>query len=143
MTNLLAVALVAGLWLAIKALWCPPWMEWVADRLTRMEFPDDGDQPGSTEYGPGEADQPAIEWELHTQQFIRRRLDALVEELERLDSEPDIFAKAFHTMVARSAHDALLADASRLAHQPPRWAGQTLDVELIRPSTGRREELEL
>jgi hypothetical protein len=93
--------------------------------------------------GPGEADETTVEWGLFSWQFIRRRLDALSEELERLDRDPDVFAKAFHTMVARSAYEALLADASRLADQPRRYAGQTLDVEFVGPSTGMREVLEL
>jgi hypothetical protein len=84
-----------------------------------------------------------VVWGLFTSPFIRRRLDVLAEELERLDRDPDIFAKAFHTMAARGAYEALLADASRLADQPGRYAGPTLDLELAGPSTGLYEELEL
>jgi hypothetical protein len=88
------------------------------------------------------ADQLTVEWGPGTQSFLQRRLDALAEELQRLDRDPDIFAKAFHVMVARSAHEALLVDASRLADRP-RYAAQLFDVELLSPSTGPREELEL
>jgi len=44
--------------------------------------------------------------------------------------------------VARAAHEALLVDASRIADQP-RYADQLFDVDLLGPSTGPREELEL
>jgi hypothetical protein len=144
MELLFAVLAMAGLFLAINASWFPPsWLGWVADRVTGLKLADDGERPRGAEDGPGEADETTVEWGLLARPFIRRRLDALAEELERLDRDPDVFAKAFHTMVARSAHDALLADASRLAHQPPRYASQTFDVELMGPSTGFSEELEL
>jgi hypothetical protein len=144
MVTVFAVALVAGLLVAVTVLWSPPsWLGRVADRGTRFTPPEDGEQPDGAADGPGEAAVEAIEWGLLTQAFLRRRLAALVQEMERLDRDPDVFAKAFHLMVARSAHDALLADVSRLAAQPQRGTGQTLYVELAVSSTGPREELEL
>ena len=142
MTNLLAVALMAGLWLAVKALWSPPsWLGWLAERVAPP--PDDGEEDAAADDWPGEADKTTVEWGLLSQPFLQRRLDALADELERLDRDPDVFAKAFHTAVARSAHQALLADASRLVDQPPVYSGQPFRFELARPTTGPREELEL
>lgn len=138
MANLFAVVLVVGLWLAIEVLW-PGWVSDTVTRSTSGEGEDEADAGSEAD----EADRSPIEWELLSQQFIRRRLDALVEELERLDRDPDCFAKAFHTMVARSAHDALLAEASRVPDQPPQHAGQTPSFRLVAASAGRREELEL
>jgi hypothetical protein len=88
-------------------------------------------------------DDSVVEWELFSLPFVRRRLAALAEELERLDRDPDVFAKAFHTMVARSAYEALSADASRLAEQARRHPGPTFDVELVGSSQGVGEVLEL
>jgi hypothetical protein len=90
-----------------------------------------------------EDDDTAGEWELFSLPFVRRRLAALAEELERLDRDPDVFAKAFHTMVARSAYEALSADASRLAEQARRHTGPTFDVERVGSSQELREVLEL
>jgi histone H3/H4 len=92
---------------------------------------------------PVEDDDTTVEWQLFSLPFVRRRLAALAEELERLDRDPDVFAKAFHTMVARSAYETLSADASRLAEQARRHTGRTLDVELAGPSQGVGEVLEL
>jgi hypothetical protein len=145
MQNLLALALLAGLCLAIRVLSVPPsWLGSVADRVTRPRTAEDGGRPTSGDgYRYHEADPTTVESGLLAQPFIRSRLDALVEELERLDRDPDVFAKAFHLMAARSAREALLADASRLATQPRRSAGSTFDVEVLGSSTGTREELEL
>ena len=133
MRGLLAVAVISGLCLAM--LLRPAWVAWVAERVPRLMRADDGSSSAATEDG---ADHIG----LLPQPYVRRRLDALVEELERLDSDPDVFARAFHTMVARSAREALLADESRLARQPRSPASSAFDVELPR-STGWREELEL
>jgi len=138
MLLLCAVTLTAGLFFAVRALRSPPsWWRRLADGVLGLMSSDGGEHPG-----PGGADQITIEWGPLTRPFLQRRLDALADELERLDRDPDIFAKAFHVMVVRAAHEALLADASRLADQP-RYAGQMFDVELMSPSTGSREELEL
>ena len=139
MESLFAVALMAGFVVAIKVLRLPlSWPGRVPEAgVTPHKLPHGGEQEG-----PGGADEMTVEWGLLAEPFIRRRLDALVEELERLDRSTDTFAKAFHTTVARSAYEALLADASRLAGQP-RHAGALCDFQLTEPSAGSREELEL
>ena len=124
MEILFTVTVSAGLFLAADAFW-----RRFADKVAAD--------------GPGDADETTVEWALFSLPFIRRRLAALAEELDRLDHDPDVFAKAFHTKVARSAYEELLAEASRLATQPPRHAGQTLDVEIAGTSTRTREVLEL
>jgi len=116
MDVLLVVGLSAGLFLALEL------------RLGRRTEPDAADTP--------------VEWELFSPAFVRRRLAALAEELERLDRDPDAFAKAFHTMAARAAYEALLVDASRLADRPPP-VGAVLDAEPEVAERGIREVLEL
>jgi hypothetical protein len=137
MQLLVAIAMTAGLCLAIRLLWePPPWLGWVADRLAPLMVADDVEQPGAAGI--------TVEPGLLSRPFIERRLDALVEELERLDQDPDVFAKAFHTHVVRSAQHALLADASRLSDQPRSSTSQTFDVEVAgRWTTAPAEELEL
>jgi hypothetical protein len=90
-----------------------------------------------------EAESAAVEWWLSSPEFVRRRLAALAEELERLDRDPDVFAKAFHTMAARAAYETLLADASRLADRPRPQAGAVLEDEPFGTARGVREMLEL
>jgi len=127
MEILLTLAVSAALFLAMEVLWRS--RSWSASSA------------GSA--ATAEDDDTAVEWELFSLPFVRRRLAALAEELERLDRDPDVFAKAFHTMVARSAYEALSADASRLAEQARRRTGRTLDVELVGQSHGVGEVLEL
>jgi hypothetical protein len=93
--------------------------------------------------GDGSGDSGGQEWAALTRPYIRGRLDALAAELERLDRDPDVFAKAFHTMAARSALESLLADLSRLADRPARPAGPRFEVEAAGTSTGSLEALEL
>ena len=83
------------------------------------------------------------EWGLFSAAFIRRRLAALADELDRLDHDPLVFAKAHHTMAARSAYDALMADASRLTELPRAQAGAILDAEPVVGARDVREVLEL
>jgi hypothetical protein len=144
MRNLSAVVLLAGLCVAMGLLWFPSsWLGWLADRVTRLMFSDAGEQPGTAGDRSGEADRNTLEWESLTRPYIRGRLDALAQELERLDRDPDVFARAFHTMAARSAREALLADASRLADRPAAYAGHRFEIEAAGTSTGPIEELEL
>jgi hypothetical protein len=141
MGSLSAVVLLAGLCVALGLLWFPSsWLRWFADRVTQLTISDVGRQPGTDGI---EAEQTTPEWDLLTRPYIRGRLDALTQELERLDRDPDVFAKAFHTMVARSAREALLADASRLLDRPSRYAGQRFEIEVAGTSAGPLEELEL
>jgi hypothetical protein len=142
MRYLFAVTLVPALCLAIGVLWLPPsWRGSLADTVTT--FADDGERPRGAGTEPGQADQTIVGEGLLTRPYISGRLDVLAQELERLDRDPEIYARAFHSMVARSALEALLADASRLADRPARCAGQTFDVEMAGTPAARREELEL
>jgi hypothetical protein len=127
MEILLTLAVAAVLFLTIEVLWRS--RSW------------SGRSAGAA--APAEDDDAAVEWELFSLPFVRRRLAALAEELERLDRDPDVFAKAFHTMVARSAYEALSADASRLAEEARRRTGPTFDVERVGPSQRVGEVLEL
>ena len=134
-----AVLVLTGLVCAVRALPCPPsWSDRLADRVSRLTSSGDVDQSGPD----GAGDQITVDLGPLSRQEVERRLDALAEELERLDRDPEIFARAFHVMVVRAAHEALLVDAARLADQP-RFTDQLFAVELMAPSTGPREELEL
>jgi hypothetical protein len=144
MRSLFAVTVMAGLTLAIGVLWVSPsGLDWFRDSASRWRFSHADDPRGRAEGGTGDADGTTVEWELLSRPYLQRRLDALTQELQRLDRDPDVFAKAFHTMVARSAHQALLAEASRLAARPPRRADPTFEVEVAGTSTGPQEELQL
>ena len=105
---------------------------WIAEALWRRTPP-----------VPDDAGGAIVDYALFSATFIRRRLDALAAELERLDGDPDVFAKAFHTTVARSAYQELLAEASRLVDQPRANPGQTLDVDIVGPGRNTREVIEL
>jgi hypothetical protein len=141
---LFAVALMAALLLPIDLLRLrPSWLTQVADRGGQLELVGDGGRPEEVADRSSAAVDMSIEPGLFGRAVIQRRLDALARELERLDRDPDIFAKAFHTTVARSAYQALLIDAATLEDQPWPLVGKSLDLELVGPSTARWEELEL
>jgi hypothetical protein len=94
----------------------------------------------------GAGDEIAGGSEFLTLAEIQRRLRALSDELDRLDQDPHIIARAFHTFVARSAYEALLAAASSRtsdsgAHDS-QAAGPTFELELARSYTAAREVLE-
>jgi hypothetical protein len=89
------------------------------------------------------ADVPAVESVLFSAAFLRRRLAALTEELDRLDHDPDVFARAFHTKAARAAHDALMAEVSRLADVPRPRAGAVVEAEPAIGPRAAREVLDL
>jgi hypothetical protein len=93
--------------------------------------------------GTEAGDVTPVECGLFSAAFVRWRLAALAEELERLDRDPDAFAKAFHTTAARTAYEALLADAARLADRPPPPSGAVLDAEPVAAAHGVREVIEL
>ena len=115
MEILLTLAVSAVIFAAMEALWRSRfWSGWSAGAAAAVED-----------------DDTAMEWQLFSLPFVRRRLAALAEELERLDRDPDVFAKAFHTTVARSAYETLSADASRLAEQARLHTGRAHDVELV------------
>jgi hypothetical protein len=81
--------------------------------------------------------------------FVRNRLDVLAAELERLDNDPEIFAKAFRTHAARSAYQDLLVDAARLG-EASRFVGVSplsdvtmVEVEMAVSASPCREELDI
>jgi hypothetical protein len=70
---------------------------------------------------PGAAATPLVVDDLDDQagglfdrEFIQWRLDVLADELARIDVDPGVMARGFRTTVARSAYEALLADAAAL-----------------------------
>ena len=93
---LLAVTVVVGVVLAIDLSWFP-------DAGAREPLTVDGERAADS------GDLRGLDEGLSSAESVLRRLDALAEELDRLDHDPDVFARAFHTRVARGAHDALLA----------------------------------
>jgi hypothetical protein len=72
---------------------------------------------------------------LFDREFVQWRLMVLADELARIDADPGVMARGFRTTVARSAYEALLADAAALrdhgpggpAHDGPR----ELEFELL------------
>ncbi len=83
------------------------------------------------------AEAAVVDWDVFALPFLRHRLHVVADELERLDHDPTVFARAFRTVVARSAYEALLADVSRLTAVP------TLELQPAGPPAPLREELEL
>lgn len=142
----LTLAILALLLVAAELVLSPPsWLARLAASARRRLSGND-DQPELASLGAdlGENAVTTVEWGLFPRQFIQHRLQALAAELDLLDRDPDVFARAFHTIAARSAYDALLDDAARLSAPPPARAGSRLSVGGLSPSsTGSREELEL
>jgi hypothetical protein len=68
---------------------------------------------------------------------VHRRLALLAAELDRLDRDRTIFARAFRTRVAQIAYAALLEDAERLT------AAMTFEVGVCGPASPLREELDV
>ena len=124
--EIFSLVLAAAVLVGLELLWSSPTAE-------SMEAIDLGEPDRGIELA-GESDLFQLE-------FVQHRLHALSDELDRLDRDPDVFAKAFHTLVARSAYQALLADASRLAYRSPAVPGP-VDVDLAWSST-QQEVLEL
>ena len=56
---------------------------------------------------------------LLTMDEVRRRMASLSAEMTRLDRDPRIIARGFHSLVAQAAYAALLADEARLRELPP------------------------
>jgi hypothetical protein len=86
--------------------------------------------PAAGRVAPPEADpEPGL---LLTPEFVQRRLDALTAELDRLDDDPGVMARGFRTTVARSAIEALRADAAALRadRRSAAGPGAPADVEL-------------
>lgn len=128
MELLLPLALLVGCFVGLELLLVPP------DRLRRA----------APELGRPRPDADGSE--LFSLAFVQRRIRSLADELDRLDRDRTIFARAFRTHVAQDAYRHLLDDASRLA------TARTLDLDgpvLAEPvgaaSSGSRfrEELDL
>jgi hypothetical protein len=64
---------------------------------------------------------------LFSREFIQWRLDVLADELASIDHDPGVMARGFRTTVARSAYEALLADAAALPQ--PAYAGGPGEIE--------------
>src|SRR3954464_6571347 len=101
MTILLVVALLVGLLLPLELLGLPPSWRGRPAVPGRTPEPDGEDVlPAPAEDERSASDGMTAQWGLFTQEFVRGRLHALEEELARLDREPDVFARAFHTLAA-------------------------------------------
>jgi hypothetical protein len=55
---------------------------------------------------------------LQTLAEVQQRLAALRVELQRLERDQAVFARAFHTYVAQAVYDTLVEDEARLAAEP-------------------------
>ena len=113
-------------------------LQWLWNRPAWLRVPDAvrGVSP-STALTPStpEADPFADPFALP---FVRRRIGVMAAELELLDDDDCIFAKAFRLHVARYAYEALLADASRLTA-----AAEAMDLEIVVSYEPLREELDV
>ena len=86
---------------------------------------------------------PAPTSGLFSREQVQQRLDLLAAELQRLESDRSVFARAFRTYVAKDAYAALLADRTRLARVTTiDLGGVTFDDDVPRVRA-MREELEL
>jgi hypothetical protein len=105
------VLFLVGLFVIGLVLWTPPqWLRTIAEPGTPLGH--------VTGVAVAAADAPAEEFGLFSLAFVRRRMELLAAELDRLDREPAIFARGFRTTVAMSAYAALEDDARRLAAVP-------------------------
>ena len=131
MDTLLPYMLSAGLFLVLELLWCrPSWPHAPAEMRGGRGLVGANSDP-------------------LTLAFVQRRLDVLAAELDLLERDEAIFARAFRYHVAQSAYDALLADASQLVAAttldgPGGAVNTTLtELELQLPLASPREELEV
>lgn len=144
MAFLLLVALLVGLLVLLEVLVLPPERRSRLLRTARTPEPDaDAELPTPIGDDRAEPDGLKAEWGLFTEAFVRERLRALEVELARLDRDPDVFARAFHTIAARSAYDALLVERTTIAEKPWWGVGQVVDAEVLTSSSGPREVLDL
>jgi hypothetical protein len=110
----------------------PVWVARLWTKLTEVTPPAPGSEPLDL----------TLQSSLFSGPFIRERLDALHHELQQLDRDPVVFAKAFHTIAARSAYDALVADATKVTVRPHHRVGEVVEIELAGASDGTYEVLE-
>src|SRR5947209_12578983 len=123
------VALVVAVRLAIPLVGFVRSRQGLVDRFTRRDAAPVEQSVPTVELGDERsgATELTVEWGLFTEAFVQGRLAALARELERLDDDDThVFAKGFHTMVVRSAYEALLGDAAKFAAQPWRPTGPVL-----------------
>src|SRR4051794_38537648 len=126
----LAVLLLpAGLLRAVPSSlgWAPDGTQWVEP----VEALDDA---------PGVLDEWDVDSGLLTLAFVRRRLDALSQEIAPLDDAPGILARAFGRTGALTAYESLLADETRLAQQPTVHVGAALGFEMLDEPIGASQE---
>src|SRR5688500_18658288 len=98
MDMLLTFGMPLLLFVALEILWCrPTWLRPPSD-----SFPD-GERGTSASLLAPDDDPFALS-------FVRHRLDVLAAELTHLETDSEIFAKAFRTHVAKAAYQALLED---------------------------------
>jgi hypothetical protein len=129
---LIAVAVLAGLLLPAGLLragasslgWAADGSQWVEP----VEALDDA---------PGAFDESGADEGLLTLPFVRRRLDALADEIAHLDDDPGILARAFRKTVALTAYESLLADETRLAQAPSVHVEAALGFEMMDEAPGR------
>lgn len=125
---LLLVAVAAAIDLAI-----PPRPAW-ATALTGRR----GTAPADDAFGPAPTTAGIFSREL-----VQQRLDLLAAELQRLETDRAIFARAFRTYVAKDAYAALLADRTRLARVTTLDLGGVTFEDDVAGARPLREELEL
>lgn len=144
MAILFAVTLLVGLLLPLEQFVLPSSLRSRVPQGqgTPQQVDDDDDRGRPSRHQPAGRDDMTAEWGLFTEEFVQDRLHALEAELARLDRDPDVFARAFHTLVTRAAYEALLAEARTLREKPWWHVGEVVDVEVIFSSTGPREVLE-
>lgn len=102
----------------------PPWVRSCAERIAERLHP-----PPETVCDPFDTLQ------------VQHRLAALAAEIQRLDDDRLVFAKAHRIKVAQSAYDSLLTDACRLAGIEPLHGGPF--PLAVTPGERARGELEL
>src|SRR5689334_8217745 len=61
---------------------------------------------------------PPLRYDPFDALYVQQRLAALAEEIQRLEADRLVFAKAHRIKVAQAAYDALLGEACRLAGVP-------------------------
>ena len=135
-TVILSIALSVLLFWAVLFFWSEPPEQALSGARADIEF--------QAEAAPFSAD-----WDPHALSNVHHRMDVLAAELERLERDHSVFARAFRTHVAKSAYAALLADAARLAEvsrlaQASR-ADTTMTIEMELPSSSSpvREVLDI
>jgi hypothetical protein len=139
MAVLVTVVLAVGLFLLLELLWCRP-----------SRF---GPAPGAVVGDEPPAGAPQLAFDVESDPlalpFVRHRLDVLAAELEWLDHDDTVFARAFRYRAAQTAYDALLVEAirlaalSRLTTAARAAVDPTIELEFGPSLAPLREELEL